>query len=510
MKKLFLFSLLAILSVAAETNFAQKPATSPKPATAATTKNLPTKSQDAPVIPFVNRVLPNGLEIIVLPDASVPIVTVELAVRNGSFTEPPELNGLSHLYEHMFFKTNRSIMVFRCEQIQLYRRFDLYRQSNCEEHLKYKSEIGDGTYLGEIGSLGITYNGTTREEVVNYYFTTTSPYVSTAIRFINDAVRYPVFDEEEFEREKQVVIGEIDRNESNPYFYLQRNLMDKLFYKYPTRKNALGSRETVGSATTEKMRTIQNRYYVPNNSALVVTGDVKPEEVFRIAGEIFGSWKKREVDPFKEFPLVEHPPLTKSEGIIVQQPVNNVLIQIGWHGPSIGKDNPATYAADVFSYILTQPDSRFQRALVDTGLVVAADVTYYTQRNVGPITLTLVTTPEKAKPALAAAYAEFAKFTSADYYTDEELSNATTLMESRDLFEREKLSDYAHTLSFWWSSTGIEYFRGYHKNMRAVSREEINRYVKTYIQGKPHIGIALISAESQQQAKLTPEDLIGK
>jgi zinc protease len=258
------------------------------------------------------------------------------------------------------------------------------------------------------------------------------------------------------------------------------------------------------------MRTIQNRYYVPNNSALVVTGDVKPEEVFRVAQEIFGSWKKRETDPFKEFPLVEHPPLAKSEGIIVEQPVNNVLIQIGWHGPSIGKDNPATYAADVFSYILTQPDSRFQRALVDSGLVVAADVTYYTQRNVGPITLTLVTTPEKAKPALVAAYAEFAKFTNADYYTDEELSNATTLLESRDLFEREKLSDYAHTLSFWWSSTGVEYFRGYHKNMRAVSRQEINRYVKTYIQGKPHIGIALISTQAQQQAKLTPEDLIGK
>jgi zinc protease len=249
---------------------------------------------------------------------------------------------------------------------------------------------------------------------------------------------------------------------------------------------------------------------VPNNSALVVTGDVKPEEIFKLAQDIFGSWKKREIDPFKEFPLVEHPALAKSEGVIVEQPVNNVLIQVGWHGPSIGKDNPATYAADVFSYILTQPDSRFQRALVDSELVVAADVTYYTQRNTGPITLTLMTTPDKAKRALAAAYAEFAKFTNPDYYTDEELANATTLLEARDLFEREKLSDYTHTLGFWWSSTGIDYFRDYHKNMRAVTRQEINRYVKTYIHGKPRVGIALISSQAQQQAKLTPEDLIGK
>ncbi len=65
------------------------------------------------------------------------------------------------------------------------------------------------------------------------------------MRYIKDAMRGPVFDEEEFSREKQVVIGEIDRNESNPYFYLSRELNDRLFYKYPTRKNALGTRASV-------------------------------------------------------------------------------------------------------------------------------------------------------------------------------------------------------------------------------------------------------------------------
>ncbi len=61
--------------------------------------------------PLVNKVLANGLEVIVLEDHSVPLVTVEMAVRNGSFTEPPELNGLSHLYEHMFFKPSHEIVM---------------------------------------------------------------------------------------------------------------------------------------------------------------------------------------------------------------------------------------------------------------------------------------------------------------------------------------------------------------------------------------------------------------
>ena len=67
-----------------------------------------------------------------------------MAVRNGSFTEPPELNGLSHLYEHMFFKPNRAW-------------------------------ANDEDYLKTIDQLGIIYNGQTQEEIVNYYFTTTTP-----------------------------------------------------------------------------------------------------------------------------------------------------------------------------------------------------------------------------------------------------------------------------------------------------------------------------------------------
>src|SRR5262245_37069684 len=64
----------------------------------------------AEAAPLSSKVLPNGLEIVVFEDHAVPLVTVELAVRNGSFTETPELNGISHLYEHMFFKTNRATL----------------------------------------------------------------------------------------------------------------------------------------------------------------------------------------------------------------------------------------------------------------------------------------------------------------------------------------------------------------------------------------------------------------
>lgn len=512
MKKFFLSSLL-IFSVLSNLTFAQSPGrnqAAPQNSAAA----APARSQPGLEAPFVTKTLPNGLEVIVLPDSSIPLVTVELDVRNGSFTEDSEYHGLSHLFEHMFFKPNQAVMLARCENTSA-SRFSTAYVSDCTGPMRLKPQIGDISYLSDANQLNF-FNGSTREEVVNYYYTVTTSYLATAIRFINDSVRYPTFDETELANEKKVVIGEIDRQESSPYSYLDLAMKQKLFFKYPTRKDPKGTRESITAATTEKMRTIQSRYYVPNNSALVVTGDVKPDEVFALAERILGSWERRKTDPFKDFPLVEHPPLPTSEGLIVEKKIEggedqgqNVILNIGWHGPSIGKDDAATYAADVFSFIITQPNSRFQRNLVDAGLAASVRYGYYTQRNVGPISMVIVTTPDKAKAALKTAYSEIAQFTLPGYFTDEELEAAKTILESTDLFEREKLSEYAHTLGFWWSSTGIEYFRGYQKNLRAVTRADINRYNKTYVQNKNHISLALMAPGVKAQANLTEADLIG-
>ncbi len=511
--KYSLFASLLIFSLASNGIFAQAKATPAPKNSAVPAAVKPSEKKQDYVVPFVNKTLPNGLEVIVLQDSSVPIVTVELAVRNGSFTEPPELHGLSHLYEHMFFKPNFASAVRECASQTS--RFSV--PPICLRARELSSRIGDVSYLKDSNKLSIS-NGSTREEIVNYYFTTTRDYLASAIRNINDAIRYPVFDEDEFENEKKVVIGEIDRLEANPFGMLDRVMKQKLFYKYPTRKDPQGTRESVGSATIEKMKLIQSRYYVPNNAALIVTGDAKPDEVFKLAEQIMGSWERRPVDPFKEFPLVEHPPLEKSEGVILERSKEevtaesgeeNLFVMLGWQGPSIGKDDAATYAADVFSYIISQPDSRFQRNLVDSGLASGANFGYYTQRNVGPINLVLTGTPAKGKAALKAAYGEVAHFTDPTYFTDAELESAKTILETRDLFEREKLSEYAHTLGFWWSSTGIDYFRGYHSKLRAVTRADIDRYIKTYVQDKNHIAVAMVSAEGKKASGLTEKDLIG-
>ncbi len=168
MKKILLVSLLIFLNF--NLDFAQTGAarqTAPKASAIATKTVLPQSIE----VPFVNKTLSNGLEIIVLADKSVPLATVELAVRNGSFTEPPELNGLSHLYEHMFFKPSQAVLLYRCELALKYGNVTYYNGEKCLEKAKFKNQIGSVAYLDDEEQLNI-YNGTTRGKLpANFYNT---------------------------------------------------------------------------------------------------------------------------------------------------------------------------------------------------------------------------------------------------------------------------------------------------------------------------------------------------
>ena len=419
--------------------------------------------------------LKNGLEVIVIENRSVPLVTVEIAVKNGAYTETPEYNGLSHLYEHMFFKSNE------------------------------RSRAAG--YHDRASELGMLSNATTREEVVNYFTTTVKTGTREAMTLMRDAIRYPLFDATEFSQEIQVVLDELAQHRSNPFYYLINAVDSRLWYKYPSRKNPGGSPETVARATPEMMRAIQKKYYVPNNSAVVVAGDVSAAEIFKMAEEIFGDWPRGE-DPFLKDPIPKHPPLTRDEVAIVTQPVNAATIQIGYHGPSTDTDAAATYAADVFSFILRQPNSRFSRELIDSGLTTGTGLNYYTQLNVGPISLLAQTTPEKLKEALKAINRQIALFTLPDYFTDEELESAKTLLDVNEIYDREKPSEYAHTVSFWWASSGLDYYANYIENLRRVTRADIKRYVDFYIKGKPRVVAVLISEADRERIGLTEQDLM--
>jgi len=416
---------------------------------------------------ITSKTLDNGLQVIVIENHALPILTIEIAVRNGGFTEPPELDGLSHLYEHMFFKANKNIP-------------------------------SQEAYLARQRELGMVWNGTTSDELVNYFFTLHKNDLKDGMVFMRDAIRYPLFKQEELVRERPVVLGEFDRNEASPFFHWFRAVSHLMWSKYFSRKNVIGDRDVIITATQEKMRTIQNRYYIPNNSALILAGDVVPAEAFKMAQELFGDWPRGD-DPFEKFPIPEHPPLDSSSTVTVIQPVNAVMVMKQWHGPSMRDDIKATFAADVFSFIIGQPNSRFQQMLVDSGLVDGVGLSYQSLVHTGPISLQARTDAGRYERAMAAIENEIQHFADPDYYTDEQLEFAKNQLEQSDIYNREQTSSFVHTISFWWSTGGLDYYLNYIDNLRAVNRADITAYINRYILGKANVtGILASQADAEQ------------
>jgi zinc protease len=300
-----------------------------------------------------------------------------------------------------------------------------------------------------------------------------------------------------------VVTGEIDRAEANPFYFLNSRTERAAFSKYPTRKDPLGTRATVLAATPEMMRTIQGRYYVPNNAALVVTGDVKAEQVYASAATLYAGWK-RGADPFKAFPLVTHPPIQKTEVVWIEQPVRAVVGMLVWHGPSVvPAELGQTYAADLLGYAVAEPASKFQRHLVDSGACLGVSFSWLTQQNVGPVQVAFQARPDQAAGCLKAILAELPRMKAADYLSDDELRDAAFSAELQQLSGRERPSALAHELSFWWASAGLDYWRTYVENLRKADRAAIGRFLDGYVLGKPFVLGVMTSKEAAAGAGLT-------
>jgi zinc protease len=256
------------------------------------------------------------------------------------------------------------------------------------------------------------------------------------------------------------------------------------------------------------MREIQTRYYVPNNSALVVTGDVTPDSVFAWAKAFYGDWP-RGADPFVANPIPPIPPVPASQGVISEAPVSAVTVLIQWQGPSVRKDAASTYAADVFSDALNSADSRFQKRLVDSGLWQGVLVNYYTLDQNGPISISGQTTPDKLRQALAALYDEIDKTAQPGYFSAAELQRVKAQRAVESAFGAERTSGLTHTVGFWWAVADLDYFMGYVDNMAKQTPEDLRRYAARYIVGKPHIAGVLLPPQTRAALNLKESELVG-
>lgn len=423
--------------------------------------------------------LRNGLEVLVVEKHDAPLVTIEIAVKTGSFTETPETNGLSHLYEHMFFKGNAALPT-------------------------------QERYMARVSELGISFNGTTSTERVNYFFTLPSRNFAAGMKFMQDALLRPLFNQEELVAERAVVIGEYDRNEADPRHYLREGMREHLYGDQAYRKNPLGERKVILSATQDTMRAFQARYYVPNNSCLLIVGDVNLTEARVLAERLFGprAWPKGK-DPHA-LPRAPLPRLSESRAFVSIQDTPLQVLSGAWPGPDVGRDERATFVADVWGTLLSLPHGRFQRTFRDGALADQVGMSYYTQREGGEISFDAVCRDGKLLQVRDTLLAEVAAMAEPGYWSAEDLALAKRTLQIGRAYEGQSGADLSHTLSFWWASSSLDYYRDYLRECGSVTLDELRGFVRNYLVGRPMVVGALLNAPKQMELGLEAKQLLPK
>jgi zinc protease len=407
--------------------------------------------------------LPNGLQVLVIENSKVPLATVEIAVKNGSFTEDSVYNGLSHLFEHMFFKANKD----------------------------YPTQA---QFLKRTQELGAIWNGTTGDERVNYFFTFDRDSLTAGLKFLNAAIRFPIYRIEDMQKERKVVDGEFQRAESNPGFQLDFEVRKRVWGDLFTRKNPIGIHDIINTATPEKMMVIKNKYYFPNNSLLTICGDVHHEEAFAMAEKVFGDWASSGYDPIQKYPIPAFKPIPKSNFFVMESTIAQTpYMEYVWQGPSYPTDSASTICADVFSTITGLNSSKLQQALIDKGLASSVSLNYQTERYTGPITIFVVPNPDKVKECYDELMHQISMFDDPDYYTDAQLADAKAILLRSDEFAKEKPSSLPSQVSYMWCSTSLNYYTDNTDDYQKVTRADIKRYLEMYIMNKPVVAGMIIS-----------------
>lgn len=201
--------------------------------------------------------LTNGLEIIVKPDHRSPVAAIMLWYRAGSIDEVNGRTGIAHLLEHMMFQGTDT--------------------------------TGPGEHARKIAATGGRSNAFTSTDYTGYLQELHSSELELAMQLEADRMQNLLLRDKEFKNELRVVMEERrQRVDDNPRGLLMEQLAAAMYVSHPYRTPIVGWMSDLEHLTMEDAADWHRRWYVPNNAALVIAGDVQPENVVRLAQKYFG------------------------------------------------------------------------------------------------------------------------------------------------------------------------------------------------------------------------------
>lgn len=283
-------------------------------------------------IKFEKYVLPNGLNVILHEDRSVPIVAVNLWYHVGSGREKVGKSGFAHLFEHMLFQGSQNV------------------------------EKGDHFKL--LQDAGGTVNGSTSTDRTNYWEVVPSNFLELALYLESDRMGFllEAMTQDKLDNQRDVVKNERRQNYENQPYGMAAKIINENLYPpdHPYHWLTIGTEEDLSNATLDDVKDFFREYYAPNNASLCIGGDINPKEVKKLVEKYFGgipAGKKIE----KVKPAI--PALTENKYLLHEDNVQLPRLYISWMTePHFTDGEPAL---DILADVISRgKNSRLYKSLV--------------------------------------------------------------------------------------------------------------------------------------------------
>jgi len=329
---------------------------------------LPADAQSAAPSAQV-RTLANGMRIVVLEDHAAPVVHVHTFYRFGALDETTGKTGLAHALEHMMFRGTRTL-----------------------------SSAG----LDDMNArLGADLNAQTQNEQTHYYFVVPADRADTLIHVEADRMRNLKLDPKDWAVEKGAVLQEYAQDYSNPIFQLLFGTAEKVYPDSRLGGTALGAKPDIEKATVADLRRYYDAWYHPNNATLVVTGDVKPADIFASAQKWFGPIPSRKLPARKQY----EPKPASGATLSIKAEFPFTIIDEAFAAPG---NAPATehdqLRNDIALTAITNPRGPYRAALVETGLTLGLIPIPLEDRRASTVHALLIVAPGHTADEVRAAF----------------------------------------------------------------------------------------------------------
>lgn len=408
---------------------------------------LATPAQAMEVKP-TKKVLDNGAKVIVLEVPSSEVVSVQVWYHVGSKNEEIGQRGLAHMFEHLMFKGTRRI--------------------GPEEHARRINEVGG------------TVNAFTTEDVTAYHQTLPKEKLELAIKLEADRMHNLLLTEATLDSERQVVLEEKRlRVDNNPVGAMIQALWANAFQKHHYQWTAIGTEEDLNGATLDDLKAFYEKWYIPNNATIVITGGVKTDEAMALVTEHFGKIPKG-AEPDRSVP--EEPKQSKRRDIEVKRSAQLPVMLGGYKMPSVS--DPDMPALEILGQILSAGDSsRMQQELVEKKkLAVGAGGFTWKKEDPSLFAIYAFYLPNVDSAALEKALEGEIDRVKKGGVTKHELQKAKNQLSAGYIFDLETADGLANAIGNAEVVEGdVQRFVDGTKRYEAVTAEDVQRVAKKYL-----------------------------